>query len=316
MVRGGLGGALVVCRALALCVVAGAGCNHDPLPFAPQGDGGVPDLASAPDLATSACRTHQILFAPLEDIQVVGPKAGRVGSSLLLRVAYSLRQGCDVAGDLDVRVMPGNATDFVVITMRTWRGDKECGPPTVVWRNLALGPDQGLGNQSLLLSDGAPGGTKMLRVELAKAPATDCAAFRQDQDPCEGDCQCQRSEPLSRCVMAPGTGEFRCRIPCAGDADCDPGLMGGASCGPAGAWQVCARCREGDACDCKVAGCGFGQVCSGVRCVPLRRDKAGSCGCDGECEVGRVCDQAKACVAPCTTSRDCVGATCMGGRCL
>src|SRR5262249_23579739 len=129
--------------ALAATAALGASCNHDTLPIT-YSDGG-PDFASAPpDLANRICRTHQILSVPLDDIQLVTLRDAHLGLSVLVRVTFSLREACDVPGDISLRVMPGNATDFVVITMRAWRGSNDCGPPRPAQRTVALGPDLGL----------------------------------------------------------------------------------------------------------------------------------------------------------------------------
>ena len=305
--------------AIAATATLAAACNHDTLP-AIYPDGGPDFTRPEPDLALGVCRTHQILSVPLDDIQPVSPMAGRIGSTLLVYVAFSLREGCDVPGDINVRVMPGNATDFVVITMRAWRGSNDCGAPKTAYRIIALGPDLGIGNPNLLISDGAPGGTTMLRLQLANPPVADCMLPKSRSADCDADCQCVLADKAARCVRLREHVRYTCQQPCSEDPDC---ARDGWYCDPGdpGDNAVCAECRPGNPCGCpNDETCGFGQVCSAAMngtCFPLQSLPPAKCSCDGDCGEGRLCAQDGTCVIPCTTSAGCPVAapTCDGGRC-
>lgn len=307
--RVGMAAAVAGLLAVTLC-----GCNHDPLLYTPDVDAGPRDLSPPPpDFASNACRTHQILSVPLTDIELLNEATARAGSAVGVRVSYSLRQGCDVAGDLNVRVMPGNATDFVVVTMRTWRGDKDCGPAVTATRIFWLGDGQGLSNQNLLISDGAPSGTKMIHATLKPLPPANCNAGLPLGQPCNASCECAQG------TCAPYGGNFDCIATCAEDADCpdrtwcsmaprEEGL-----CLSCPIFPACSSCAADS--DCR----SFGQRCEPTwhRCVPGPYVAGGSCTCDADCGEGRLCDQAHSCFVPCTTAADCgaPATLCDGGRC-
>ena len=246
--------------AVGLLVAGLAGCNHDPLVFVPPTDAAMGDAADGPIMSSTPCRTHQILSVPLTDIEVPAGSEARVRSALMVRVSYLLRQGCDVPGDLNVRVMPGNATDFVVVTMRTWRGDRECGPAVSGSRIFWLDEGMGVTNQNLLISDGAPGGRQMLHVTLMAAPQATCNAGLPIGERCNADCECAEG----RCAWRAGV--YVCGAPCAEDADCATRKDGRNSCGSGvRSFGLCERCADGC---CAVPECPFGQQCAAGYCTP------------------------------------------------
>ena len=302
-------------------VLVGKTACRTRLPEAPvvMTDGGAVDLAAPPDLTTTVCRTHQILSLPLDEILPLQLPGTRVGTSLLVRIAFALRAGCDVVGDVSVRPMkPGSpaAPALVVITQRVWRGSNDCGATRTAWRTVSISEDDVGTATRILITDGAPGATRMLTVTIGTRAPADCMAARAEGAICEGDCQCRLGNAAMRCLRF-ADATLRCAEPCSEDVDCRPrgGMVSERRCDPN--TRTCIACKAPD-CGCASDGdCPFGQLCAAGFCLPAMPTAIGPCACDRDCSANQICDNAGSCQIPCTTIADCAlpASTCDGARC-
>jgi hypothetical protein len=299
---------------LAITLCAG-GCKTRPLD--PDEDGGTPsdlagaDLKGLPDMTQQTCRTHERAFVNISKMSLVDANP-QLGRAIRVRVEIPLRQGCDVLADLSTAVQIGNATDFVVITARAWRGSAPCGPEETTQRVVTISDFPGpFTNPRIVVSDGAPGGMAMLTIMPASSSGT-CGPTTQT---CSLDCQCPMG---TRCV--PRVGNAGCTSPCSEDVDCPSG-------------NVCTSmvidapftCQLGAGQTCCTAGCPFGQSCQLCRCELRPPGTGASCRCNSDCAVNEICATrleidgdpiSPICVTPCVGDNQCaMGKKCTIGRC-
>jgi hypothetical protein len=285
-----------VCRtALTLAIALALGGCKTRLPTLPV------------DAGSDGCAAfahHHLETVPLT-LLVAADYQARIGRAVRVRVGVPLRGGCDVLGQIDVGVMPGNATDFVTVVAHRWVGEgMSCPDAAAVERVLVL---DGAGNLRVAVRDAAPGATLATTINLG-APMGDCAPAML-HGVCELDCQCTGTG--QRCIET-GFGFAQCEVPCNEGVDClDAGL---ASCGKDSVCQGPPGCRSD-------ADCGFGQTCGMAACRPSQTAAADMpCGCDAECGPGGLCKltvDLAYCVLPCGTSADChPDAECVQSQCL
>ncbi len=299
---------------LALLVLAG-GCRTRP--FELDDDAGMPvrDLAGidfGPDMTQNVCRVHQrefvniASFAPLDD----SPQLGR---AIRVRVDIPLRETCDQLADVSTVVQIGNATDFVVITARAWKGSGPCGMIRTVSRAITISDFPGpLSNPRIVVRDGAPGGM----AELTISPSMSTGSCGSVPAMCTLDCHCGAPAATTRCL----TGV--CLTPCSEDVDC-PAMSQCQNFLPSSARFACLFTPPSPCCP---NGCLFGQSCQNCRCTPLPANNGKTCGCDRDCAVNEICaDRVEiggdpitpTCFIPCVTPRDCppLLEACVSGRC-
>jgi hypothetical protein len=297
-------------------VIAAAGCRTRPWEIAVESDGGPPDMAQE-DLS-QVCAQHRLLPRPVTEMRQLNPgqfDPGQqaLGSVMRVLLGVPLRP-CESVGDVQVRLTPGNATDFATVQVNVWQASFDCGPPETVYRVAYLGSDLPLSNLRLVIGDGAPGGTARLDVTVSPRPMADCSTAVPMNGTCQLDCQCEKADPRSRCVLDnPRSG--RCGIPCEEDADCD--VAQGFHCDTNFDWT----CRAG-APPPTMDVCAFGQGCGTTQCRDVaassvcRMGSAPSCTCDCDCPAGSLCTLAGTCVTPCTTDANCAnGCGCGDGFC-
>lgn len=280
----------------------------------PAEPGGSVDL-TMPALDLAACRQqHHLVARAMSELRQLSPAPGDEGqqqSGSVIRILVGVPLApCEAFGRLDVRVMPGDATDFVVITARVWQSDVDCGAPKTAWRVAMLSSDQGRSNPRLVVSDGAPSATRNISFAVAlRPPGANCGTAVPINGRCQLDCQCDKTDRSARCILdRPGPSASRtCQVPCAEDADC-PALAGL----PSRGFQ---RCSVGDEFLCVAPtsdqctlGCPFGQLCQRGSCRPVAWPipmGIPSCHCDAECGTGWICTATGGCILPCATLSDC-----------
>lgn len=301
-------------RAL-LLLVAGSGACASRLFDAP-GDGGAADDAALPvdgggsdDLAASgACGLHQLVAVPLTGLRTVDD-VWRFGAAIRVEVELPL-DACDAAGEVDVTVQPGNATDGVTLVAYVWRHDPStpgCGTATSVRRVLVLSDTGELSSPNLFVRDGAPGGTLTLKGTVEPPAGQTCQAAPVGM-PCSNDCQCQATDPAARCIPIQRGIDVAgfCAVSCSDDGDC-AGEAERPSCGTPSA--VRATCGGGGTCqsdgDCPT-GWRCAQTPTGGACRPtLPSTDEAPCNCDGDCSAGEICNPEARCARPCAAVGDC-----------
>ena len=231
------------------------------------------------------------------------------GEAVRVRIGVPLRTGCDTLGDVTVDAMPGNATDFVRISARVWKGSAACGPVQSVPRVITIDGSM-LGNLELQVHDGAPGGTLALQITRQPPLSMSCAAIALGLI-CQNDCQCQKADGRAHCVAGPITV---CTIPCNEDVDCPPERQ---HCHQtptdSGDTFVCDPDLEG----CCAGGCPFGEACTGCVCKSIAKPTSAGCMCDRDCGAGELCSSDHGCFVPCTDVAECAPGqnVCGGGEC-
>jgi hypothetical protein len=299
-------------RVLLAVMLLTVGCRTRPfeLDDGGAGDGGARDMTMV-DFAVR-CRTHAREFVKLTSLTRVDANEA-LGRTLRVRADIPLRQGCDVLADVEATIQPGNATDFVVITARAWRGDVSCGPEQTVSRIIDM-DDMPFTNLRITVSDGAPGGTARLEIS-PKAQTGACGGPQPAM--CTLDCHCAAGLV---CLSQSATSN-RCVTSCNNDADCPPNLpfCGGDSSTPK---NVCMGTDLIPGCDCTL-----GQSCAGGRCQPATNAAPEKpCMCGADCATSQICARmletsgdpnAPICITPCTTNSDCPRGmeACVRGRC-
>lgn len=300
-------------KAGALCMVVAlvAGCRTRPIDELPDAapDGPPADLAQ-PDLVVGPCVRHRLLARPVTEMRLLNPGQldpgqQRYGSVIRVLLGVPLAP-CEAFGDVQVRVMPGNATDLVVATVRVWQSDVDCGAATTHYRVIQLTSEHGLSSPTVVVGDGAPGATVVLKFPVLPPPrGATCNSSVPPGGRCQLDCQCRNDAATSRCILdAPDSG--LCSFPCEEDADCPMG-------------RRCAT--ENDYTCVKATGtcamsCPFGQACLGAgECRPVQLLFGGPCSCDADCGAGRICNEVGNCTIPCTTDSDCWEDGCVEGIC-
>jgi hypothetical protein len=222
-----------------------------------------------------------------------------------LRAATQLR-GCVAAGGLSLAVLPGNATDQVLIALGVhYLGGIPGSPDSCLiyggaTRILTLGEADGLSSPSVVAEDAAPGGTLSLKFALHDAvKGASCMRGVPLDGACELDCQCENIDPGARCIpTGPSTG--RCALSCTSDDECPI------------ARPICDRdAQPGWVCmptpnNCKACSryCGGYQDCLGCACVVPAVPLHAPCDCGHRCDAHTICVDGD-CRVPCYLLSDC-----------
>jgi len=308
-------------RILVATCVAAIGCSERALPL-PE-----PDLAHAPsdlgaaDLGT--CGDHTRELVPLTSFDTLdGSRVYHHGSTVRVRITFSLRQGCDwESRNISTEFPPATGAQVMNATVGAYAwiqvGAERCGPPETITRVIES-PDWNTYQDRMIVQEAAPPGGPTLRLSslepLGFVPG--CLPALAG-GPCSATCECNGSDPSLVCLVDTG-GLSRCGRPCTQDSECGgpgtPSLCEGApgyACGPA------LHCRAESECP-------FGQHVEDCACRLDPHPATAACGCDAECGSDAVCGP-DGCVQVCSGPHTCGGAwderapgaiACMDGRCV
>jgi len=253
----------------------------------------------------------------IDTVELVDGMA-RAGVTERYVVAVVLQSGCELLAGIDLRLEPGDATDFVGLAASAWMPvGLDCPPVAPVVERVVAIPGRLHGNlRVVVIDDNAPGGGLRLTYDRDPCSGVPECMCGPDTPPgsgaewsdCRTDCSC--ADGLS-CIGYFGIGGpmWSCARICSDFRDCEtretclPAILDGAP-------HVCSW--DGDLCDgdedCPPGfTCTFTDLasfCSDSREGPTGRE----CECDSDCPEGHLCIDAgagAACEIPCLTTAWC-----------
>jgi hypothetical protein len=165
-----------------------------------------PDDSTVPDVEPDSTCTEPSSWSlqprRIDSVSTIGSL--RMGATERLQVEVQLQSGCEILGQVNVNVMPGDATDFIELSAFAWvPSNTACTPDAPIVERVIAIPGREQGNFQAVVSDANnPDGGMLVRY---------------GRETCSGppECQCWSGSP-----PGPG-GEWS---ECLTDCSCASGL--------------------------------------------------------------------------------------------
>lgn len=277
------------------------------------GDAGVTD----PDAGCVEPETWTLQARATDGAQLLDRNAARIGSTQRILVSVEIDSDCERDGPVVADVMPGDATDFVQITARSWVSSQaRCSGQRILQQHVIDIDAQHQGNLNVVVFDTQrPGGGMLLSFLRASSDlGIQCTGSTERGTvtaggSCASDCDCAPGLP---CVPVPGAvaDAWQCAAACASPLQCSAGercRTGPRSASPSWVCEAAPPCRGPEDCPQPAFDC---VGADGAKsCQDVRRFDDRTCRCSVWCGVGAFCATDGAadvhCAIPCEGPRDC-----------